>query len=267
MNARILLLVSALAGFTSCATYRSGQTPDDVYYSPARETEEYVEVQRNDDRYSYNENRLEEQRMRQQIRDPRFRSFEDDFYWNSPRITTWNNPWNNPWNNSWNNPWNNPWNNFGWNNGFSWGGLNTWNTWGSPFHCIPGTNIVISKPGTGIKTSTGIRYSPSVQTFSNATNTPTSGGRNGKGIYSNGSGNSGSRFFGGAVNNSNNGRRSSGSIFSGSSGSGSSNRTFNSGGSSSGGGSRTFSSGGGSSSGGSSGGGSKSSGGTGGRRN
>jgi hypothetical protein len=260
MNARILLFVSALAGLTSCATYRSGQTPDDVYYSPARETEQYVEVQRNDDRYSYNENRLEEERMRQQIRDPRFRSFEDDFYWNSP----YNNRWN-----TFNN-WNNPWNTWGWNNNYwgSWNNWNSWNTWGNSFYCIPGTNFVITKPGTGVKTSTGIRYSPSVQSFTNARNTTSSGSGGGKGIFTNGSGNSGSRYFGGAVNNSNNNRRTSSGLFSGSSSSGSSNRIFSGGsssGSSSGGGSRTFSSGGSSSSGSSSG--SKSSGNTGGRRN
>ena len=37
MNTKFLLLVISVAAFSSCTTlYKSGQTPDDVYYSPAR---------------------------------------------------------------------------------------------------------------------------------------------------------------------------------------------------------------------------------------
>lgn len=37
MNSKFLLIVLSLAGFTSCNTvYKTGQTPDDVYYSPVR---------------------------------------------------------------------------------------------------------------------------------------------------------------------------------------------------------------------------------------
>ena len=51
MNSRIILLGLAVAAFSSCSTaYRTGQTPDDVYYSPARETEAYAKVESNDDR-------------------------------------------------------------------------------------------------------------------------------------------------------------------------------------------------------------------------
>jgi hypothetical protein len=36
MNTRILLLAAVAVGLSSCSTmYKSGQTPDDVYYSPA----------------------------------------------------------------------------------------------------------------------------------------------------------------------------------------------------------------------------------------
>ena len=51
MNSRIILLGLAVAAFSSCSTaYKAGQTPDDVYFSPARETEAYVKVEKNDDR-------------------------------------------------------------------------------------------------------------------------------------------------------------------------------------------------------------------------
>ncbi len=38
MNTRILLLAISAAALSSCSTmYKSGQTPDDVYYSPGQE--------------------------------------------------------------------------------------------------------------------------------------------------------------------------------------------------------------------------------------
>jgi fibrillarin-like rRNA methylase len=41
MKANILLLMIAIVTFASCATFKSGQTPDDVYYStPKKLTEE-----------------------------------------------------------------------------------------------------------------------------------------------------------------------------------------------------------------------------------
>jgi hypothetical protein len=246
MTTRILLFALVIAGFSSCTTYRSGQTPDDVYYSPAREVDAYVQTEKDEDRTSYNENRLEDQRLRQQIRDQRFRNFDDDIYWNSPRYN----------NNNWNYG-------LGYNHGIS--NWNTWGyntyTWGSPFICVPGSNIIILGPGAP-KNSTGIRYSPQIQSFTGAGNT--NSGNTGKGNYNGGNG--GSRYFGGASNNTNRTPRSSffNEFFGGgtnsSSGGSSGNRTYSGGNNngSSNGGSRTFSSGGSSSSGSSnSGGGSK----------
>ena len=49
MNTRILLLAISVAAFSSCSSvYKSGQTPDDVYYSPAparvQADDRYVDV-------------------------------------------------------------------------------------------------------------------------------------------------------------------------------------------------------------------------------
>jgi hypothetical protein len=281
MKPGFLLLAVAVAGLSSCATYRSGQTPDDVYYSPARPAgETYVQTDRDEDgRTTYNDQSLEDERLRQQIRNQRFRNFDDDFYWNNPYLNqsfrynnfnTWNS-WNNPWHaNTWGTGWN-TWS-LGWNNWNSWNSWG-WSSWNSPFVCIPGSNIIIPGPGAP-KNSTGIRYSPGVQNYNNASTRGNFNGGKG-GTY--GGSNGGSRYFGGA--NNNNGGRRSNSFFNDFFGGGSNNssggsynnsgggsRSFGNGGSS-GGGSRTF---GGSSSGGSSGGGSRSSGstgGTGGRRN
>ncbi|MEQ1800052.1 MAG: hypothetical protein ABL872_18995 [Lacibacter sp.] len=232
MATRILLFGLILAGFSSCATYRTGQTPDDVYYSPAREVNSYVQVDKDDDnRLSYNESNLEDRRLRQQIRDSRFR-FEDDIYWNTPRYNGWGwNTWNNPYN-TWG--WNNSWNmnsGWGWNNyNYGYGGYKGWN---SGYVCIPGGNnlIIISGPGAS-RNSTGIRYSAPIQRFTNS-----GANYNGKGITTG----SGSRYFSGN-SNSNGTRRSffgsgsnnnSSSNWNTNSSSGSSNRTFSSGGSSS----------------------------------
>ena len=48
----ILPLALAALAFTGCTTaYKTGQTPDDVYYSPARPQDEYVKVEEDQDRY------------------------------------------------------------------------------------------------------------------------------------------------------------------------------------------------------------------------
>jgi hypothetical protein len=263
MVTRILLVGLITAGMSSCATYRTGQTPDDVYYSPEREREAYVEVDRDrDDRVSYNDRNLEDRRLRQQIRDPRFR-FEDDVYWNAPRYNSWGwNTWNNPYNTWGWNSWNNPYNSWAWNSGWNTHGFGGgYNGWNSPFICIPGSNnlIVISGPGSP-KYSTGIRYSAPIQRFSNAgTNfnygkTPTGNGSR----YFNNNTNSNRRtgFFGGSNNNSFN-----------LGGNNSNSRTFGNSNNTSSGNSRTMNTGSSSSSGSSSSGNTKSGGSSGGRRN
>nr|WP_294905080.1 hypothetical protein [uncultured Lacibacter sp.] len=266
MVTRILLVGLIAAGMTSCATYRTGQTPDDVYYSPARESEAYVQTDRDDDgRVSYNDRSLEDRRLRQQIRDPRFR-FDDDVYWNTPRYNSWGwNTWNNPYNTWGWNSWNNPYNSWAWNSGwnhYGYGGFGGYyNAWNSPFICIPGANnlIVISGPAAP-KYSTGIRYSAPIQRFPNAgSNYFSKTGNSGSGSrYFSNSTNTTRRsgFFGGSNNNSVNwGDRNN------------SSRTFGNSNSTSSGSSRTFSSSSSGSSSSSSGGSSKSGGSAGGRRN
>ena len=104
MKSKILLLSLTVALFTSCTTaYKTGQTPDDVYYSPTRpEDEEYVKNERKEDRNvrSYDEEYYEDQYLRMKIRD-RYRWSElDDPYYYSRRYNRsvyncgcFNNPW------------------------------------------------------------------------------------------------------------------------------------------------------------------------------
>ncbi|MBI1780094.1 MAG: hypothetical protein HYR66_01810 [Sphingobacteriales bacterium] len=101
MNTRILLLGLAATAMTSCATaYKTGQTPDDVYYSPVKPEAEYVrEDQQRDDRYSNDYYTLDDYRLRMQVRNRnRYCACSDDWYydnWNTG--SSWRYGWNNPW--------------------------------------------------------------------------------------------------------------------------------------------------------------------------
>ena len=60
MKPQILLLAITAAAISSCTTaYKTGQTPDDVYYSPVRPQDEYVRVDKNEEeQYRYDHSHL-----------------------------------------------------------------------------------------------------------------------------------------------------------------------------------------------------------------
>ena len=77
MQSKTLLLAISVAAFSSCSTaYKTGQTPDDVYYSPARviENDNRTE-QRNQVRYEP----ATDYEIVMGIRDRRWREFRDDY--------------------------------------------------------------------------------------------------------------------------------------------------------------------------------------------
>ena len=75
MKTKSFLLVGLVVVLGSCSTaYRSGQTPDDVYYSPAPAAATYVVTNNSDERDSYSYRNAEEREIRRSIRDPRYRS-------------------------------------------------------------------------------------------------------------------------------------------------------------------------------------------------
>jgi hypothetical protein len=220
MYSRIILVLTIAIGFASCATYRSGTTPDDVYYSPERERSEYYDFREEESSSS-----TEDYRLRQQIRDARLRNLDDDFFWTNRSNWYVGNSWiNGP-------IWGNGWHGIG---GFP---VTPFNTWNQPFFCIPGTNFVVATPGKGNAITTRPRYTPSISILSN--NQPRNTGTNSNGKFGTRSSGNGSRFFGGATNQSGNSYRfnipsgGSGNYNNGSSGGGGS-RTFGSGSSSSG---------------------------------
>jgi hypothetical protein len=82
MNIKILLLAIATGSIASCSTaYKSGQTPDDLYYSPVRVVEEKVEKKdevRRNTRYDNYEDRA----IIMRTRDRRWRDLDDYYDYN-----------------------------------------------------------------------------------------------------------------------------------------------------------------------------------------
>jgi hypothetical protein len=78
MKLKILLVALSAAAISSCSTaYKSGQTPDDVYYSPVRNVEEdsRVEAKKEPEKaYVYNDRQI-----RMATYDRRWRDFDDDY--------------------------------------------------------------------------------------------------------------------------------------------------------------------------------------------
>jgi hypothetical protein len=97
-----LLPLSLLVMLASCTTaYKTGQTPDDVYFSPARPVDEYVRTENNDDRKYRAEEEEREARedryIRMRVRNRRWSTIDDGSYYSyhpaySPIIV--NSPWN-----------------------------------------------------------------------------------------------------------------------------------------------------------------------------
>jgi uncharacterized membrane protein YgcG len=108
MNSRIILSVLTVATLTSCSTAYKAQTPDDVYYSPARPQEEYVRVETQKDRDAYyDEGYSEDRYLRWKVRNRTRWSVYDDYAYNWHDYRYGNIVYNPFWNTGsyWNNYW------------------------------------------------------------------------------------------------------------------------------------------------------------------
>ena len=79
MKIKHLLLLGLIVIFSSCSTaYRTGQTPDDVYYSPAPAQDTYVRTDNQNEKDSYANNNStynsEDRAIRRGIKDSRYRN-------------------------------------------------------------------------------------------------------------------------------------------------------------------------------------------------
>ena len=113
MELSVLLVALTAVVFSSCTTaYKTGQTPDDVYYSPGKPQDEYVHVEKQDDKYyrgsdDYYEDRFLRMRLQNRYR---WSALDDYYFYNTYAYNpygyyhSWNNPWNSyyTWNNFYN---------------------------------------------------------------------------------------------------------------------------------------------------------------------
>jgi hypothetical protein len=102
MKSTILLLAVIVAALSSCTSaYKTGQTPDDVYYSPAPVTDEYVSTDKQEDRqYRNSDEYYDDRYLRMKVQNRYMWSDLDDWYYNGSRYqyTYYNySPYNNPW--------------------------------------------------------------------------------------------------------------------------------------------------------------------------
>ena len=101
MKSALPVLASVLV-FASCTTaYKSGQTPDDVYYSPER-PKEYVRTEKKDNRRVDDGEYRDDRYIRMKIRDRRYVGLHDDYYSYNPYYYHYYNSslyYNSPWNN------------------------------------------------------------------------------------------------------------------------------------------------------------------------
>jgi uncharacterized membrane protein YgcG len=98
----LLLAVISAVAFSSCTTaYKTGQTPDDVYFSPATPEDEYVRVEKREQRrYEGSDEYYEDRYLRMRVGN-RYRWSElDDYYYGSRYNYAYYNTWgiHNPWN-------------------------------------------------------------------------------------------------------------------------------------------------------------------------
>jgi len=203
MKAKILYSLFFVGILTSCSSaYKSSQTPDDVYYSPAQENY-YVQQETTKDR--------EDNFLRMKSKNNRFQDLDDYYYWNDTRYTfnncynsyayNWGNTWHSYYYNNWNNSFifNSPcsYN----NNWYSWN-YNSFGSWNNPYYyMIPYYNPAIVKNYGNTKGSVVTAYSntkynntntttKSVKAGTSSTNTSTGFGNLVKKVFS-GSGNNG----------------------------------------------------------------------------
>lgn len=173
MKYKIILygLIAALVSGCSSA-YKASQTPDDVYYSPAKSARANRQIQ-NDDRYEDYSASQEDRYLRMKVRNPNRWSMIDDYsYWNDSRyvpsfsygyyMNNWNsfNVWNNPYAiNSWSNPYYGSGFSLGYN---SYGGY--YPVGGYGYGYSPYTNVYISKYPTRLSSNVN---RPSLNGYSN----------------------------------------------------------------------------------------------------
>ena len=80
MKRQILLLAITAAALSSCTTaYKTGQTPDDVYFSPTRPQDEYVRVEEKEEP-RYDDEYYDDRYLRMKVQNRTQWAYLDDWY-------------------------------------------------------------------------------------------------------------------------------------------------------------------------------------------
>ena len=127
--------------FASCTTaYKSGQTPDDVYYSPARPQAEYVTSNNQQDNYRYDEQTDDDRYLRMKVRNRRTWS-DLDYYYSDPYAFSYR--YRNRFNNYGNLYYNTPWDYYSsWNYYY-----NPYTSYYNPYYYNPyGPKVIVVNP-------------------------------------------------------------------------------------------------------------------------
>lgn len=129
MKSTILLLALAALIFSSCSSaYKTGQTPDDVYFSPLPKGDEYVRTEKKEDKsYKGSDEYYEDRYLRMRVQNRYQWSALDDYYFNNPYAYNYYGSYYNSY--SWSSPYNSYW---------------MWNNYYNPY-C--GSVIIIKNPG------------------------------------------------------------------------------------------------------------------------
>jgi hypothetical protein len=127
--------------FASCTTaYKSGQTPDDVYYSPARPQAEYVTSNDKQDQYRYDEQAEDDRYLRMKVHNRRTWS-DLDYYYSDPYAYSYR--YRNRFNSYGNIYYNTPWDYYSsWNYYY-----NPYATYYNPYYYNPyGSKVIVINP-------------------------------------------------------------------------------------------------------------------------
>ncbi|MET0637537.1 MAG: hypothetical protein ABWZ25_16010 [Chitinophagaceae bacterium] len=226
MKLNLLFGSVLLVTVSSCSTaYRTGQTPDDVYYSPGKAQDEYVKATKEDraeegddpdDYETYAENRY----LRMRVANRTQWSVLDDYYFYSPLSYSYYGGafalgygWNNPWSSY--HMWNNFYNPYG---GYYGGGYYGGGYYGGGYH--GGGYYGGGYYGGGLVTryrtpSRPVSFNPSSYTNGNRPRGNSNSGRSNGSNYYNGSryNNSNGNSYGGGSRPSNSGRNNNNSSY------------------------------------------------------
>lgn len=158
MKRQILLLAITAAALSSCTTaYRTGQTPDDVYYSPARPQDEYVRFEEDDDKYRSDDDYYDDRYLRMKVRNHyRWDNLSDWYAYDryNYRYNYYNAPY---------------WNYYG----TFWNPYTSWNYYYNPYYSNPVVWVVSKVPASQTTYSKPRNFSLSSYTNANYNNSNT----------------------------------------------------------------------------------------------